>query len=106
MRKTQHFAGLLKGLLAPLVIAAALLVFAAAVNSLDSGRDEENLRQLEAALHRACVACYATEGVYPPDVEYLKDRYGIQVDEAHYKVDYQIFAKNLMPSITVLELKS
>lgn len=93
-------------LLAPLMIAAALLVFATAVNSLDSGRDEENLRQLEAALRRACVACYATEGVYPPNVEYLKDRYGIQVDEERYKVDYQIFAKNLMPGITVLELKS
>ena len=98
-------AGLLKGLLTPMVIAAALLAFATAVNSLDSGRGEEDLRQLEAALHRACVACYATEGVYPPDVEYLKDRYGIQVDEEKYKVDYQVFARNLMPSITVLELK-
>lgn len=106
MRKTKHFTGLLKGLLAPLVIAAALLVFATAVNSLDSGRDEESLRQLEAALHRACVACYATEGVYPPNVEYLKERYGIQVDEERYKVNYEVFAKNLMPSITVLELKS
>lgn len=105
MRKTRHLSGLLKGLLAPLVIVAALLVFATAVNSLDSGRDEESLRQLEAALHRGCVACYATEGIYPPDVEYLKDRYGVQVDDSKYKVDYQVFAKNLMPSITVLERK-
>ena len=105
MRKTRHLSGLLKGLLMPLVIVAALLVFATAVNSLDSGRDEEALHQLEEALHRGCVACYATEGVYPPDVEYLKDRYGVQVDEEKYKVDYQVFAKNLMPSITVLERK-
>ena len=105
MRKTKHLSGLLKGLLTPLVIVAALLVFATAVNSLDSGRDEESLRQLETALHRACVACYATEGVYPPDVEYLKDRYGVLVDEEKYKVDYQVFARNLMPSITVLERK-
>ena len=105
MRKQRHLTGLLRGLLTPLVIVAALLVFATAVNSLDSGRDEEDLRQLEAALHRACVACYATEGVYPPSVEYLKDRYGIQVDEETYKVDYQVFAKNLMPSIVVLERK-
>ena len=105
MRKTKHLSGLLKGLLTPLVFVAALLVFATAVNSLDSGRDEESLQQLEVALHRACVACYATEGVYPPDVGYLKDRYGVQVDETKYKVDYQVFAKNLMPSITVLERK-
>ena len=105
MRKKNHIAGLLKGLLTPLVIVAALLVFATAVNSLDSGRNEESLRQLEEALRRGCVSCYATEGVYPPDVAYLKDRYGVQVDEEKYKVDYQVFAKNLMPSITVLERK-
>ena len=105
MKRKRHIFGLLKGLLMPLVIAGALLGFATAVNSLDSGRDEESLRQLEAALHRGCVACYATEGIYPPDLEYLKDRYGVQVDEEKYKVDYQVFAKNLMPSITVLERK-
>jgi len=104
-RKKNVVGGLLKGLLAPLVIVAALLVFATAVNSLDSGRDEESLRQLEVALHRGCAACYAAEGIYPPDVAYLRDRYGIQVDEEKYMVDYQVFAKNLMPSITVLERK-
>ena len=96
---------LLKGLLAPLAVVLALVVFAAAVNSLDSGRDEESLRQLEEALRRGCAACYATEGVYPPDLEYLKERYGVQVDEEKYMVDYQVFARNLMPSITVLERK-
>ena len=105
MRKKRHILGLLKGLLTPLVIVAALLVFATAVNSLDSGRDEESLRQLETALHRGCVACYATEGVYPPDLEYLRERYGVQVDEVKYMVDYRVFAPNLMPSITVLERK-
>ena len=104
-RKKHIFPSLLKGLLTPLAIAAALLVFATAVNSLDSGRDEESLRQLEEALHRGCVACYATEGVYPPDTGYLRDRYGVQIDEEKYMVDYQVFAKNLMPSITVLERK-
>lgn len=104
-RKKHVVSGLLKGLLMPLVIVGALLVFATAVNSLDSGRNEESLHQLEEALHRGCVACYATEGIYPPDVDYLKERYGVQVDEEKYKVDYQVFAKNLMPSITVLERK-
>ncbi len=103
MRRKRHIWGLLKGLLTPLVIAGALLVFATAVNTLDSGRSEESLHQLEEAIRRSCVACYATEGIYPPNVDYLRDRYGVQVDEEKYMVDYQVFAKNLMPSITVLE---
>lgn len=102
-RKNNGWSGLLRGLLTPLAVVGALLVFAAAVDSLDSGRNEESLRQLEEALNRGCAACYAVEGVYPPDVAYLQERYGVQVDEEKYKVDYQIFAKNLMPSITVLE---
>lgn len=106
MRRKKHvWAGLIKGLLAPLVIVGALLVFATAVNSLDDGRDAESLSQLEEAVRRGCVACYATEGIYPPTVEYLTERYGVQVDESRYKVDYQVFAQNLMPDITVLERK-
>ena len=49
------------------------------------------------------MACYAAEGSYPSDLNYLKERYGIQVDETRYTVYYNIFASNLMPDITVLE---
>ena len=94
---------LLRGLLLPVAAAAALLCFATAVNSLDSGRAEEDLRQLEETLRRSCVACYAAEGVYPPSLDYLKERYGLQIDEERYTVKYFAFAENLMPDITVLE---
>lgn len=93
----------LRGLLLPVIAAAALLCFATALNSLDSGRAEEDQRQLEETLRRGCVACYATEGIYPPDLEYLKEHYGLQVDEERYTVHYSAIAENLMPDITVLE---
>ena len=54
----------------------------------------------------SCVACYAAEGIYPPDLDYLKDHYGVQVDEERYTVFYSVFAENLMPDITVLENKT
>jgi len=94
---------LLRGLLLPVIAAAALLCFATAVNSLDSGRAEEDLRQLEETVRRSCVACYAAEGVYPPSLDYLKEHYGLQIDEERYTVKYSAFAENLMPDITVLE---
>jgi hypothetical protein len=52
------------------------------------------------------VACYAAEGVYPPDLDYLKEHYGLQINEERYTVFYEIFAENLMPAITVLEKES
>ncbi len=72
------------------------------MNSLDQGQGEEAQRQLEEALRRGCVACYAAEGIYPPNLDYLKERYGVQVDESRYTVFYSVFADNLMPDITVL----
>ena len=95
-------------ILPPAVAAAALLCFSVALTSLaldglESGRAEEDMRQLEEAVWRGCVACYAAEGRYPPDLEYLKEHYGIQVDEGRYTVRYDAFAENLMPDITVLE---
>lgn len=100
-----RWADLLRGLLLPVIAAAALLMFAAALSSLDQGRAEEDMRQLEETLRRGCVACYAAEGVYPADLEYLQTRYGVQIDEERYTVHYSVFAENLMPDITVLENK-
>ena len=58
---------------------------------------------MEESLRRAAVTCYAVEGVYPPNLEYLRRHYGIQVDEEQYHVFYEIFGSNIMPQITVVE---
>ena len=100
MRKRKNpWLGMLRGLLLP---AVALVMFAAALDGLSAGRDAEDLRQLEEALRRGCAACYAAEGVYPPNLEYLEDHYGIRVDEERYAVFYSAFADNLMPDVTVV----
>ena len=49
------------------------------------------------------MACYAAEGIYPPDLEYMLKHYGIRINEEEYTVIYQMIASNLMPDITVLE---
>ncbi|WP_297986930.1 hypothetical protein, partial [uncultured Oscillibacter sp.] len=103
MRKRKNpWLGMLRGLLLPAAAAVALVMFAAALDGLSAGRDAEDLRQLEEALRRGCAACYAAEGVYPPNLEYLEDHYGIRVDEERYAVFYSAFADNLMPDVTVV----
>ena len=49
------------------------------------------------------MACYAAEGIYPPDISYLEEHYGIQIDKDRFAVYYDVFASNLMPDITVIE---
>lgn len=95
----------LRGLLWPAACIAVLTAFSAALNELDGSHSAEDRRQLETVLRRGCVACYAAEGCYPPNLDYLKEQYGVQIDEARYTVYYSAFAENLMPDITVLENK-
>ena len=105
MKKKTLWMPLLRLLFLSIFCIAVLVFFSTALNSLDSGRGAESQRQLEVALRRGCVACYAAEGVYPPNLDYLKERYGLQIDETHYTVHYNVFAENLMPDITVLVKK-
>ena len=82
---------------------AALLCFLLALSRLEAGRQEAGRQQLEDALRRAAVACYAQEGYYPPNVEYMVQHYGLQYDADSYRVHYELAASNLMPEMTVVE---
>jgi len=99
MKKRMMIAGSL------LLAAAVVLWFAFAVGDLRQGSGEEARRQLEEAIRRAAVTCYANEGIYPPDLAYLQEHYGIRIDEENYIVHYEGIAANLMPDITVLEIQ-
>ena len=84
-------------------VVLVLLCFLTGVSNLTQGRDDKDLHRLEQSLRRAAVACYAAEGIYPPDLDYLVDRYGLQIDEKRYIVSYESIADNLMPDITIME---
>jgi len=99
MKKKRHFIPLL-------LIPAALVVlamFLSGLSNLEEGRRSEGRQQLEDAIRRSAVACYAAEGIYPPSLAYLEEHYGVQVDRERYTVMYDVFASNLMPDVTVLE---
>ena len=89
-------------LLVCLLIVGIVWFFSASVNNLSQDQVLEDKRQLEQALARACVACYAAEGSYPPSVEHLQTYYGVQINTKVFTVKYEVIASNLMPNITVL----
>ena len=102
LKPSKKQAWLGKLLIAVLVI-VVVLWFAIAMTRLGTGQAQEGREQLETALRRAAVACYAAEGVYPPTLDYITEHYGIQIDNNRYRVFYEIFAENIMPEITVLD---
>ncbi|MBR0410514.1 MAG: hypothetical protein IJI25_05870 [Eubacterium sp.] len=70
----------------------------------DPGRDlsEESAVAIENAVARSALQCYVVEGVYPPDLSYLEDNYGLQVNKKDFYVRYDAFASNIPPSIKVI----
>lgn len=84
-------------------MAAVLLCFLLAVDRLQEDRQAEGKQLLEDVLRRTAVACYASEGFYPPDVAYMQQHYGLRFDGDSYVVHYERYASNLMPDITVLD---
>ena len=81
-----------------LVLALVLLLVNAA-----PGRDlgEESAAAIKAAVQRSALQCYAVEGVYPPNLAYLEDHYGLQVNTKDFYVSYDAYASNQPPAIRV-----
>lgn len=103
MMKRRNIFSFLSGILMPLAVMGILLCFLTGLADISSGYSQEDKQQLEDALHRAAMACYSIEGFYPPDLAYLEERYGIQINRQKYVVSYVPIADNLMPDITILE---
>ncbi|MCL1819821.1 MAG: hypothetical protein FWG36_04085 [Oscillospiraceae bacterium] len=66
----------------------------------------ESIRVLEEGILRAAVKCYTVEGSYPESIAYIEDNYGVYIDRTKYVVHYDIFASNLLPDITVIDLRN
>lgn len=98
-RDLKTIMGLAGSALLFVAVAAAILT---GVLKISKRADEEGAETLRNGIRRASVQCYAIEGRYPPSVQYLKDHYGIQIDEDRYSVFYDGFASNVMPDITVV----
>lgn len=87
-----------------IVFSILFIVVVTAFIGLDrfwSNSGNKRLSSIEAALKKAAVQCYALEGSFPPDLEYLRQNYGIVLDKKHYYYHYEIFASNIMPEIGV-----
>ena len=91
----------------PVLLACLLLVCAVAAccaYAASSGsRDisHEAAGSVKEAVERAALQCYAVEGAYPPDLEYLIENYGLAVNTKDFYIRYDAFASNLPPDVRV-----
>jgi len=84
--------------------AVVMLMVVSGLRQTEESSNAEGLRILEDSIRRAVVLSYAIEGRYPESIAYIEENYGIHIDRSRYIVHYSIFASNILPDVTVLEL--
>lgn len=90
----------------PLIIGIVVLgIFLFGVNLVSNNTIDSQQESLENALARDVSQCYAVEGVYPSDLAYLTEHYGLTYNEDLFFVDYQSIGGNIYPDITVIRIK-
>ena len=60
---------------------------------------------LKDTVRREAVQCYALEGTYPKDLDYLIERYNLRYDAERYIVHYKSLGSNLLPEISVFYIE-
>jgi len=101
---TRYIKSVLKGLVFVAIFACVCYLFTAFTSSLSTIQGEEGLKITRDAVRRTSINCYAVEGVYPQSVEYMEENYGLSIDRGRYIVHYEVFASNIMPSVTVIRI--
>ena len=86
-----------------LLIAAVLVGAVFLVNRISSVQETAETEIVRNAVKNAALTCYAVEGAYPDDIEYLREHYRLAYDEERYLITYDAFASNMIPDIWVTE---
>ena len=58
-------------------IAVVLIIFSAAITFLNRTLNSSQLSAIKTGIERSVIQCYALEGFYPPNIEYLYQNYGL-----------------------------
>ena len=86
------------------VFIGILLIFMNTVRGMEDGNVRQQKDALTNALNKSIVHCYATEGFYPPSLQFIKDHYQVTYNEEMFYVDYQPLGSNMLPDVTIISL--
>ncbi len=90
------------------IIVAVIITFTATttffgIDGFGGNASSKSQKALEDAIRKAAVQCYAIEGSYPPNIDYLAEHYGIILNKDVYFYNYQVIGSNIMPNIVVMK---
>lgn len=61
----------------------------------------QDKQRIEDSIKKATIECYSIEGFYPSNLDYLKEHYGLALNDDLYFISYEYEGENIMPNIYV-----
>jgi len=86
-----------------ITILVVIILFSLQTIGNISSNKEDRSEAIEEILIKASIQCYALEGSYPPDIDYLRKNYGIIIDDEQYFYFYDTNGANIAPNIEVIK---
>ena len=92
-----------KNIAAGAAFVALIVGFLILISAITTTSDSQETQLVYDAVKNAALTCYAAEGSYPENLQYLRDHYHLSYNEDRYIVYYEAFASNRIPDIWVSE---
>lgn len=84
-----------------ILFTALVIWLIVSVGSAGTAAEKSRSSSVYKTVMNSALLCYSIEGEYPPDLDYLKENYGVRIDSEKYTVHYEYFGANIRPTITV-----
>lgn len=92
-------------LITNLFLIICILIFIFGIQNMKSNSSAEQIRHLRDVVTKDIAQCYALEGTYPPNLEYLEEHYGLRYDKKLFYIDYISIGSNIFPDISIISLE-
>lgn len=93
----------MKNILKLFLLIVIVIISIYAFNSVSTYSSKEDLQRVSETITRLSLKCYSLEGKYPESIEYLKENYGLLINEDDYQVIYYYQGDNLQPRVEVFK---
>jgi len=96
--------GRLKFIASVIMLASMLIIIFISMNAVRASWESGiglRMQSVEETIKTAAIYCYSVEGAYPESLAYLREHYGILIDENAYNYHYRYVGANVMPEIRV-----
>ena len=84
-------------------VVAILYATILAFNSTYHYSNKEEITRITTTVQGLLLKCYSIEGRYPETISYLKEHYGLLVNEDEYSIIYYYEGDNLQPRVEVFK---